>query len=251
MDLQLQNKKVFVSGSSRGIGLAIAKKFIDEGAQVVINGRNEEELLAVSKTIKALGYVSGDISLPKNALSIINKVTEILDGLDILICNVGSSKSVLPGEENFEEWNKIFALNFFSATNIIEASVNFLEKSSGSIVCISSICGKENIIGAPVTYSVAKSALNAYINNIAVPMASKGIRINGVSPGNINFEGSVWDRKIKENPDSVKEILENNVPLKKLGALEDIAQAVIFLSSDASNFTTGSNVVIDGGQTRS
>ena len=68
MELQLQNKKVFVSGSSRGIGLAIAKKFIDEGAQVVINGRNEDELIAVSKAIKALGYVSGDVSIPNNAV---------------------------------------------------------------------------------------------------------------------------------------------------------------------------------------
>ena len=251
MDLKLKNKKVFVSGSSRGIGFGIAKKFIEEGADVVINGRNEDKLNAAKISLENCRGVVGDVSKPIEASITIHKAAEILGDIDILVCNVGSGSSVPPGQETYDEWHKVFAVNFFSATNLIEASLDFLEKSKGSIVCISSICGTEIIPGAPVTYSVAKSALNTYVKNMAAPLALKGIRINSVAPGNINFEDSVWSKKMNQDPNSVKEMLKNDVPLDKLGSPDDVAQAAVWLTSDIANFVTGSIVTIDGGQTRS
>ena len=251
MDLSLKNKKVFVSGSSRGIGLGIARKFIEEGADVVINARNTDELDSVILLLENCNSVPGDVSNPEDALKTITRAAEILGGIDIVICNVGSGSSVPPGQETYDEWQRVFAVNLFSATNLIEASLGFLEKSKGSIVCISSICGTETILGAPVTYSVAKSALNTYVKSISVPLAQKGIRINSVAPGNINFEGSVWSKKMTQDPNSVKAMLKNNVPLEKLGSPDDVAHAVVWLASDIANFVTGTIVTIDGGQTRS
>jgi 3-oxoacyl-[acyl-carrier protein] reductase len=251
MDLNLKNKKVFVSGSSRGIGLGIARRFIDQGADVVINGRNSAELDTAMSTLGKCRSVDGDVTNPDDALRTIKRAVEILNGIDILVCNVGSGSSVPPGQETYNEWHRVFAINFFSATNLIEASLDFLTKSKGSIVCISSICGSETIPGAPVTYSVAKSAVNAYVKSMAAPLALRGIRINAVAPGNISFEGSVWSTRMTQDSESVKAMLKDNVPLGKLGSPDDVAHAVVWLASEIANFVTGSIVTTDGGQTRS
>jgi 3-oxoacyl-[acyl-carrier protein] reductase len=251
MDLNLRNKKVFVSGSSRGIGLSIARKFIEEGAEVVINSRNSDELTSAALFLGNCNSIVGDLSNPSDALATITKAAEILGGIDIVVCNVGSGSSVPPGQETYHEWRRVFDINFFSATNLIEASRKFLGKSQGSIVCISSICGIETIPGAPVTYSVAKSALNTYVKSMSVPLALEGIRINSVAPGNINFEGSVWSKKIAQDLNSVKDMLEKNVPLREFGSTDDVAHIVIWLASDVAKFVTGSIVIADGGQTRS
>ena len=251
MDYRLKDKKVFISGSSRGIGLSIAKKFIEEGSKVVINSRNAEELKNINDSLTNCFSVVGDVSKAKEASEIIKKSSEILEGLDVLICNVGTGSSVSPGKENYQEWLRIFDINFFSATNLIEASKDYLKDSQGSIVCISSICGNETIPGAPITYSVAKSALNAYVKSISLPLAEDKIRINSVAPGNIYFDGSVWFKKMKKSPKTVKSMLKDNVPLDKFGSPEDVANMVVWLASDVSNFVTGSVMTIDGGQTRS
>ena len=109
---------------------------------------------------------------------------------------------------------------------MIEASKHELQKNNGSIVCISSICALKTIDGAPITYSVSKAALNAYIKNIAPCMAKHGVRVNGVAPGNIFFEGSVWDKKLKEKPEVVQEIFSKFYPdihfnLKKILSYKD------------------------------
>ena len=251
MDLRLRNKKVFVSGSSRGIGLCIARKFIEEGANVVINSRNTDELKAAAISLGSCSSITGDLSSPQDAIKIITRSAEILGGIDIVVCNVGSGSSVPPGQETYDEWRRVFDVNFFSATNLIEASRAFLGLSQGSIVCISSICGNEIIPGAPVTYSVAKSALNTYVKSISLPLALEGIRINAVAPGNINFEGSVWSKKMTQDPVSVKVMLENNVPLGEFGSPDDVANLVVWLASDVAKFVTGTIVTTDGGQTRS
>lgn len=251
MELSLRNKKVFVSGSSKGIGLCIAERFIEEGADVVINSRNLDELVVKAASLGGCKSVAGDLRSPEAALVAATKAAEILGGIDIVVCNVGSGSSVPPGQETYSEWRRVFDINFFSATNLIESSHGFLAKSQGSIVCISSICGIETIPGAPITYSVAKAALNAYVKSMSVPFAQDGIRINAVAPGNINFEGSVWSKKIIEDPDAVERMLERDVPFRRFGSPEDVASIVAWLSSDAAKFVTGAIFTTDGGQTRS
>ena len=251
MDLKLKNKKVLISGSSKGIGLSIAKKFIKEGAKVVINSRNKYDLNAVALSIGNCHSVAEDVSIPAGAMNATIRAAEMLGGIDILVCNVGSGSSVPPGHESYNEWQRVFSVNFFTATNLIEASLKYLARSQGSVVCISSICGAERIPGAPVTYSVAKSALNTYVKSIAAPLAERGIRINSVAPGNINFDGSIWSEKMAQDADSVQEMLQNDVPLRKLGSPDDVAGLVVWLASDVSNFVTGTGMTTDGGQSRS
>ena len=250
MKLGLKNKKVLVTGSSKGIGKYIAKEFIKEGSKVIINSRNIDNLRATYREIGCFNYVVGDLSKPKQSLLVIEKTINLLGSLDILICNVGDGSSVKPGNENFEEWQKSIDANFFSAVNIIQDSINHLEKSRGSIVCITSICGQEIITDAPLTYSCAKAALNFYIKGISRPLGEKNIRINGISPGNILFEGSTWEKKLIKNHDKVKSYIKNNVPLNSFGKPEDIAKLACYLSSDFSKFATGSIWNLDGGQIR-
>ena len=106
MDLDLKNKKVFISGSSQGIGLFIAKKFLQEGAEVVINSRDSSKLSAAALSLGNCGCVNGDVIKPETALSTVSKAAEILGGIDVIVCNVGSGTSVPPGQEFYDEWQE-------------------------------------------------------------------------------------------------------------------------------------------------
>ena len=249
MDLNLAGKKVLVTGSSRGIGLQIANGFIVEGCSVVFNSRSH--IIPQGSSTSGAHFVSGDVSTELGAKKVIDEAASILDGLDIVICNVGSGNSVPPGQETQESWMTSFDINFYSAFHTIQAARPFLKASRGVIICISSICGTEIIPGAPVTYSVSKAALNAYVKGISRPFGEEGIRICAVAPGNILFDGSVWDEKLKTDSTAVNQMLKDEVPLNKLGCSDDVANLVLFLSSPVSDYITGSIFVSDGGQTKS
>jgi len=253
MKLDFSKKVVLVTGSSRGIGLGIGKLFIKLGAKVIFNSRNHDDLTKLIKkldTPKAIGVVS-DVTCPKSSRNLIEEVFHKHGPINNIICNVGSGKSCKPGQENFEEWQRVFELNLWSTTNIVESSKDFFVKEGGAITCISSICGKEYIPGAPVTYSVAKAALNSYVKSISLPLSKKGIRINVITPGNILFEGSVWDEKMKKDLDQLNKFISNEVPLGRLGNVEDVAYFCVWLSSEYASFITGNQFNVDGGQTRS
>jgi 3-oxoacyl-[acyl-carrier protein] reductase len=253
MQLNLANKVVLVTGSSRGIGRVIAESFLAEGCKVAFNGRNPDQLEQAIADIRGDNViaVAGDASKPAQAQAMLGQVLSAFGKLDILVCNVGSGRSVPPGEEDLDEWRRVFELNLWSATTMVETCRQALAHTQGVIVCVSSICGQEVVPGAPVTYSAAKAALNAYVRGSARPLGKLGIRINAIAPGNILFEGSVWDRKLNEDAASVAGILERDVALARLGTPQDVANLAIWLASPAANFTTGSIFVTDGGQVRS
>jgi NAD(P)-dependent dehydrogenase (short-subunit alcohol dehydrogenase family) len=251
MELNLSGKTALVTGSSRGIGLAIARVLHSEGCCVAINGRNEIDLGIATTQLSGASGFPGDVTRPIEAQRIVKDVVNKFGKLDIVICNVGSGRSVPPGSENFEEWQRVFDLNLWSTTNVVEAARNSLSASRGVIVCVSSICGLEVVPGAPVTYSTAKAALHAYIRGIARPLGQEGVRINAVAPGNILFDGSIWSRKIVEDEQSVKSMLKSEVALGRLGSPEDIANVVCYLASPISTFASGAIWTLDGGQVRS
>jgi len=247
MDLDLQGKTALVTGSSRGIGYAIALRLVAEGCRVVMNSRNQATLSAVVCD-GAIG-IAADVTNIDDCHRLLEKTTEALGGLDILICNVGSGDSVPPGFETTEEWRRVIEINLYAATNIVEATADAIRASRGSMLFVSSICGQE-ALGAPVTYSAAKSALNSFVRGIARPFGAAGVNVNAVAPGNIMFEGSVWARKIIEDSDAVEAMLDSEVALKRLGAPEEIADLAAFLVSPRAAFITGEIVVVDGGQVR-
>ena len=251
MQLELTGKKALVTGSSRGIGRAIAEILLAEGCSVALNSRNAAEVSAVAEELTHAIAVVGDVTKPEDACRIVTEATERLGGLDILVCNVGSGSSVPPGEETYEEWQRMFALNLWSTTNTVEAARNILVASKGVIVCISSICGLEVVPGAPVTYSAAKAALHAYVRGAARPLGRQGVRINAIAPGNVLFDGSVWSRKLQEDANAVQAMLNRDVSLSRLGNPQDLAELVAYLASPRSNFANGAVWTLDGGQVHS
>ena len=250
MNLSLTSKVVLVTGSTRGIGFYIATKFIEEGAVVIFNGRSESSRVELCSKFpgKEIFYLKGDVTKAETCKKMALEVKELFGKLDVLVCNVGSGKSVPPGEEDDVELYKMLNINLFSSFNIVDATKNLLSIDSGSVVCISSICGREVIDGAPIAYSVAKAALDAYVRGSSRPLAGKGIRINSISLGNILFDGSVWEKKLIQDESTVRKMINEKVALGRFGQLDDVANLTLFLSSNLSKFVTGSIYVLDGGQ---
>jgi 3-oxoacyl-[acyl-carrier protein] reductase len=251
MELELSGKTALVTGSSRGIGRAIAEALCAEGCQVAVNARNADRLQTCASAIGAAVAIVGDVANPLEARRVVDETVRVLGGLDILVCNVGSGSSVPPGDETYEEWQRVFALNLWSTTNTVESAREALAASRGVIVCVSSICGLEAVPGAPVTYSAAKAALHAFVRGIARPLGKVGVRINAVAPGNILSDGSVWSRKLVEDSDAVQTMLGRDVALARLGNPQDVAELVVYLASPRTAFATGGVWTLDGGQAHS
>jgi NAD(P)-dependent dehydrogenase (short-subunit alcohol dehydrogenase family) len=251
MNLDISGKTALVTGSSKGIGWAIASALHAEGCRVALNGRSAVDLVAASSQLDGSIAVMGDVTQPAEAQRVVMEAVGAFGHLDILVCNVGSGRSVPPGCETPEEWQRVFSLNLWSTTNTVEAARLALASSRGVILCISSICGLEVIKGAPVTYSSAKAALHAYVRGISRPLGRLGVRINAIAPGNILFDGSIWSRFMMEDDSALQAMLERDVSLGCLGAPLDVASLAAYLVSPLSGFATGSIWTLDGGQIHS
>ncbi len=244
----MYNKRtIFISASSSGIGYHLAKKYLLLGYKLIINGQNLSKLKRASKRLNNCDYYLGDLTKENKIQTFVKKIKKKYGYLDILICNLGDSNF----KKNDKDFDFAFRHNFFSTVKLIENSKIIFKKERSKIICISSICGLESIDGAPVGYSVAKSALNFYIKLISRELANNGITINGIVPGNIFFKGSTWDLKMKKNPLKTKRYIKKHVPMGNFGSINDIFDICKMLTENNSKFLTGSLLKLDGGQTKS
>ncbi len=251
MDLELKGKRAIVLGGTRGIGRAIADLLADEGAAVAICARNPDEVDAAvealgDKDVQALGQVV-DIADGEALKAFISESGSRLGGIDILISNA----SALAEGAGEEAWRKMVDVDLLGAVRSFETALPMLEHAAdahgdAAVVFISSVSAAETSIGA--AYGPIKAALIHYAKGLARQHAGKKVRVNVVSPGTVLFEGGVW-ADIRDNQPAVFERAMGRNPTGRMGLPEEIAAAAVFLASPRSSFTTGSNLVVDGGIT--
>ncbi|MDC0092774.1 SDR family NAD(P)-dependent oxidoreductase [Alphaproteobacteria bacterium] len=254
MNLNLNNKKVLITGASRGIGLAIAESFLQEGAKTCLVSRGSKDLFIAEKKIQKLygmdkSFAAKCDCTDPNALNRLREeITNKWNVLDIVVVNVGNGRSVLDTLPDDKQWQKTWNSNFESVLQTARTFLPMLEQSKGCFLFISSITGLE-AFGAPTDYSTAKTAIIALAKNMARKLASENVRVNVIAPGNVYFEGGSWDKKIRQDKRFVDEIIKSTVPMKRFATPEEIADSAVFLCSDRASFITGITLVVDGGQT--
>jgi 3-oxoacyl-[acyl-carrier protein] reductase len=249
MDLGLRGAKVLVTGSTKGIGRAIAETFAAEGANVGICSRNQADVDSTVVKLKAMGVAafggSVDVSDGAALKAWVNDMASKLGGVDAIVSNV----SALAIGQDEESWQKEFSTDMMGTVRLVDAAMPYLEKSAAAaIVTISSVSGRE-VDFASGPYGTFKAAIIHYTQGLANQLAAKGIRANSVSPGNTYFEGGVWNMIKDNNPELYKTALALN-PTGRMGTPQEMANAVVFLASRAASFITGTNLVVDGALTR-
>ena len=252
MNLNLSNKKVLITGASRGIGLAIAESFLQEGAKTCLVSRgssalyeNEEKLQNVYG-LENVFACKCDCTNVESLNSLRNEI-EKWNSLDIVIVNVGDGRSVSDVLPDDEQWQSTWNSNFESALKTARTFLPMLEDSQGVLLFVSSIAGIE-AFGAPTDYSTAKTAIIALAKNMARKLAPN-VRVNVIAPGNVYFEGGSWDEKTQQDKKHVDEIIKSTVPMNRFATPQEIADSAVFLCSDRASFITGVTLVVDGGQT--
>ncbi len=246
MDLGLAGKGVIVTGASRGIGRRIALGFAREGAQVAICARGGEVLEAAAAEIRTLGtkvYAAPCNVADKASLEgFLDGAREALGAVHVLVNNA-SGFGVMDNEQG---WAAGFEVDIMATVRACWKTVPWIEAAGGgAIVNVSSISGLS--AGATVAYGAAKAAMISHSTSLAMTLAPKKIRVNAVAPGAIEFPGGTWDMIRKANPKMYEGTLRR-IPWKRLGTPDEVANAVVFLASDAASWITGTTVVVDGGQ---
>ena len=249
MDLGLKGARVLVTGSTKGIGRAIAETFATEGANVGICSRNQADVDSAVTALKAKGVAAygGAIDVSDGAAlkGWVSDMASKLGGIDVVVANV----SALSIGQDEESWEKEFSTDMMGTVRLVNAAMPYLEKSkAAAIVTISSVSGRE-VDFASGPYGTFKAAIIHYTQGLAYQLASKGIRANSVSPGNTYFEGGVWNMIKDNNPELYNTALALN-PTGRMGTPQEMANGAVFLASRAASFITGTNLVVDGALTR-
>ena len=249
MDLGLKGKKVILTGGSRGIGRATAELFVAEGADIAFCSRNPDQVRETAEALKAHGgTVIGepfDMESGHEAYKAwLTSAAEKLGGCDIFVPMISTSGAGATGD-----WHKSLDYDVLGAVLGCETLEPWLEKSGdGSVVIVSSTAGLETFI-VPQGYNALKGALVVYAGQLSQAWGPKRIRVNTVSPGPIKFPGGNWEAIQGAMPD-LYNATEAQFALGRWGGPEEVAKAIVFLASPASSYTTGTNLIVDGGYTK-
>ena len=242
--MKLEQKNVFITGSSRGIGLAIAHKFASLGANVVLNSRGEisEELLDELKPygVKVLA-ISGDVSDFTDAKRMVDQAIEGLGSVDVLVNNAGITQDTLMLKMTEEDFEKVLKVNLTGAFNMTQAVLKQMIKArEGAIINMSSVVGLMGNIGQ-ANYAASKAGLIGFTKSVAREVANRNVRVNAIAPGMIESDMTAV------LSDKVKEAMLAQIPMKQFGQVEQVAEVTVFLASQ--DYLTGQVLAIDGGLT--
>ncbi len=241
-----ENKTVFVTGASRGIGKEVALKFAENGYNVVINyvssKTNVEELKSEfeSKGVKAL-VMQADVTDKEAIDNLVKKAIEEFGSIEVLVNNAGITRDNLLMRMSEEEFDKVIEINLKGTYIVTKAVTKYMmKKRKGSIINLSSVVGVAGNAGQ-CNYSASKAGIIGFTKSIAKELASRNIRSNAVAPGFIETDmTAVLSDEIKEN-------IHNQIPLKRMGTAKEVANLIYFLGSDESSYITGQVINVDGG----
>ena len=238
----LKDKNIIVTGASGGIGNSIIKKLSEVGANILASGTNIEKLDKLKKQFEKIKILKFDISQSIKIEEFIENATQELGGsLDCIINNAGITQDNLAIRMSLDEWQKVIDINLTSTFLISKFAIKkMLKNKSGKIINITSVVGHTGNLGQ-TNYTASKAGIIAMSKSLAIEYAKKNININCISPG---FIKTAMTDKIDEK---FKEIIISKIPSARLGEADDIANAVLFLSSNQSNYINGETLHVNGG----
>jgi NAD(P)-dependent dehydrogenase (short-subunit alcohol dehydrogenase family) len=249
MDLGLRGKRAIVTGATKGIGRAIVELFAQEGADIALCARAEEEVASTVQALKARGVAAvGEAINVRDGDAYkgwLERSATALGGCDIFVANVSAGG----GFDSEKNWIKSFEVDVLHTVRGCEALMPHLERSgSGSIVIIASTNAVETF-AVPQAYNAMKAALITYSKQLSQHVGKKGVRVNSVSPGPIYFDGGAWEL-VKGTMPKLYDWAIRQIPTGRMGNPEEVARVVAFVASPAASLITGSNIVADNGFTK-
>ena len=248
MGNRAQDKSVIVTGGSKGIGRGVAKVFASEGARVLLVSRHSDTGEPAAREIVDAGgtasFFSGDVSAPGDVEAMMEAAVDRHGGIDVLCSNAGIFPSARLNEMTEEEWDTVNSVNLKGTFLTVQACLPELERSgAGRILLTSSITGPTTGYPGWAHYGATKAGMLGFMRTAAIELARDNITINAVLPGNILTEG------LDDVGEDYLETMTRSIPMARLGEVEDIGYAMLFLASDEAKYITGQTLVVDGGQT--
>lgn len=247
--MQLDTKVALVTGGAMGIGAAIAERFIEAGASVAIFDINGEAVRRQARRLSPRGSVlalDGDAADEDAVRSAVARTAAELGSLDVLVNNAGIEFSGTVGEMKSESWDRVLAVNLKGAFLFCKYTVPHMRQRGGVIINMSSVRAFVSYAGG-VAYDSSKAALIALTRTLALDHGKDGIRVNAICPGYVDTPMTEkWLRTMPDREDTIRRVFAAH-PLGRMGTPRDIADAALFLASDAASFITGTALVVDGG----
>lgn len=243
----LEGKVAIITGATRGIGKAIAVEFAKQGASLILNGRNEALLQKLQEEIRLIngnsGLVIGDISDPQTSERLVDKTVDLYHKVDILVNNAGMVTREPTEKMSLASWQRVLDINLSGTLYLCQKVMPIMKKQkSGKIVNISSRAAKIPNPNASPSYGASKAGVIYLTRHFALELGPFGIHVNAVCPGPIETDMTEgW-------ADDYRKKVIAGIPLGRFGKPEEVAQAVLFLASDLSNFITGEEININGGR---
>lgn len=242
--MELKGKNVFITGSTRGIGLAMAHKFASLGSNIVLNGRREIDEVLVSEFSDygvQVASISGDVSDSTDAKRMVEEAIEKLGSVDILVNNAGITKDKLMLKLTEEDFEQVLKVNLVGAFNMTQAVLKPMSKArQGAVINVSSVVGLIGNVGQ-ANYAASKAGLIGFTKSVAREVAARNVRVNAIAPGII--ESDMTDVL----SDKVKEATLAQIPMKRFGNTSEVAEVAAFLARQ--EYLTGQVIAIDGGLT--